>query len=129
MKRVLIVGQNPSDDSPDNSAFHKDTKSGKTVRGWFEGQNVVLHYRNLYNWRHKDKAKPSKSELNAAEIAGFAREGYLIVGCGNFVQEVLTKNKIEHFPIPHPSGLCRFWNDKVAGEAKVKEMLLWIQNK
>jgi hypothetical protein len=33
---------------------------------------------------------------------------------------------IDHFEIPHPSGLCRFWNDKTVSEAKIKEMLEWV---
>lgn len=128
--RVLIVGQNPSDDSPTNGPFHKDTKSGKTVRDWFSSATCVLEFRNLYNYKHKDVCKPLKSEIKMPDdIKYFADKGYKIVACGNVAQEILRKNNIIHFAIPHPSGLCRFWNDKVAAEAKIQEMLLWIQNK
>ena len=32
--RVLLIGLNPSQSSPDLSPFHKDTRSGKRIMEW-----------------------------------------------------------------------------------------------
>lgn len=126
--KVIILGLNPSDDSPDNSAFHPDTKSGKTVRVWIKDIEGHVVFRNIYT----KKGKPTKSQVYAhlgGDLAIYQKLGWKIVACGTVVQDTLRKNSIPHFAIPHPSGLNRFWNDKQAGAAKIAELRTWIQNK
>lgn len=128
--RVLVVGLNPSDDSPNNEPFHENTKSGKTVREWFKDTDCYVEFENLYDYQHKHGGKPPKSTLIVPhKVKYYSTTNCKIIACGSVVQEVLRKGGIEHFAIPHPSGLCRFWNDKQAGDAKIKEMLQWIAQK
>lgn len=124
--KVVIVGLNPSDESPDNSAFHPSTKSGKTVREWLKDSICLVAYTNLSDYKNKQE-KPLRSRLYVTDsIRLYKGAGYKIVACGSIVHEVLRDYGYEHFYMPHPSGLNRFWNDKKAGEAKIQEMLEWI---
>jgi hypothetical protein len=128
--KVVVVGTNPSNKSTTTMPFDKSTKSGETVRSWFDGYLYGIAYRNLYNNYTKDNKLPQKSDCQESirRLKEYREKGYKIVACGSFVSKLLTESNISHFSIPHPSGLCRFWNDKEAGEAKIKEMHNWIQN-
>jgi hypothetical protein len=123
--RIIIVGLNPSDESPDNSAFHTSTKSGKAVRMWLKDTACVVSFLNLSEKRNKDGFTKSGLSIPSALLL-YVAAGYKIVSCGAIVDEILTKYNLRHFAMPHPSGLNRFWNDKKAGEAKIQEMLEWI---
>ena len=125
--KVLFVGINPSDESPDNSAFHPATKSGKIVRGWVKNTLCTVKFTNLCALKNSDAPKLDKRKLGVTmEIEVYRMRGYKIIACGEIVSNALTRGKIKHFAMPHPSGLNRFWNDKKAGDAKIQEMLEWI---
>ena len=51
-----------------------------------------------------------------------------IITVGKTAHEALELAGVDHFEMPHPSGLCRFWNDKEAAAAKIQEMLEWLKN-
>jgi len=133
--RVVIIGTNPSNKSPDNSAFHPATKSRKTIDQWFfhKSTKYDVLYINLI-----DKKTTSNRELTALINANMnlivcrmknlasQLEDYKIVTVGKIPSDILTKNNIKHFSMPHPSGLNRFWNSRCAAEAKIKEMIDWI---
>jgi len=125
---IFFVGLNPSKESPDNSAFHPSTKSGKAVREWVKDLNAFVSFANLSN----DKNAPPKASLelkSMSVIAMMSRSSYKIISCGTVADTILKKNGIKHFAMPHPSGLNRFWNDKEKGDAKIKEMLEWVMKK
>jgi hypothetical protein len=132
---VIVVGSNPSTASFDNSAFAKGTKSRTTIDSWFEdGNNYRIQYTNVVDYKKVNNKALSKSEIirNLPKIKQrFAAraKGFKIVALGNTAQEALDLAGVEHYKMWHPSGLCRKWNDKEAGEAKIKEMLEWIQKK
>lgn len=132
-KKVLLVGSNPSSKSPDETPFHPDTKSRQFVDRWFEGEGWTVAYENLVDFKTKNNkplsAKQIKDNLDwiVKNMTAYKDDhGYKIVACGKIAAKGLTMAGIEHFEMPHPSGLCRFWNDKEAGEAKIKEMKDWI---
>jgi uracil-DNA glycosylase len=49
-----------------------------------------------------------------------------IIALGKTASYGLTLAEVHHFALPHPSGLCRFWNDPAAAEVKIREMFIWI---
>ena len=128
MPKVVIVGTNPSRQSDNMLPFDESTKSGTTVRFWFNDFTYGISYKNLYNGHTIGNKVPKKSDCEdgVKRIALYASKGYKIVSCGAFVDRMLKDANIKHFPMPHPSGLNRFWNDKVAREAKIAEMHKWI---
>lgn len=131
-KGVVLVGSNPSSKSPDDSAFHINTKSRKFVDKWFDDSWCVA-YDNLVNFKTEDNKQLSVSQIKKSlcdiesTMDNYIITGYKIVACGKTAALGLEMAGVEFFEMPHPSGLCRFWNDKEAGEAKVEEMKTWIQ--
>lgn len=131
-KKVLIVGSNPSQKSPDLSAFHESTKSRKTIDGWFGDDGWYVAYDNLVDFQTENNKPLSKAELDAnmswieENMRQWKRLGYKIVACGKGASRGLKLAKVEHFEMPHPSGLCRFWNNKEKAQAKIEEMKAWI---
>jgi hypothetical protein len=133
-KIVVLVGSNPSGKSPDCSAFHPATKSRQFVDKWFEDKDYHLVYMNLVDYKTEGNKPLKLSELDKDEIHSKFKKYTTykdshIISCGQTASKGLARAKIPHFAMPHPSGLCRFWNDKEAGEAKVKEMLEWLERK
>lgn len=124
--RIVFVGLNPSEESPDNTAFHPITKSGKAVRSWLKDGNYIVKFVNITHHKNSSTNKPINSKLSMPAVIKFMEDcNYKIITCGTVADTILKKNGIKHFAMPHP--LNRFWNDKEAGEAKIKEMLEWIK--
>lgn len=133
-KSVVLVGSNPSGKSPDCSAFHPDTKSRQFVDKWFDKSWHIM-YDNLVDFKTENNRQLSTAQIKknlkwiVKNMEEYNRLGWKIVACGKIAAKGLTMAKVEHFEMPHPSGLCRFWNDKEAGEAKVEEMKEWVLQK
>lgn len=131
-RKVLLVGSNPSNKSPDNTAFHPDTKSRQFVDKWFEGEAWTVAYENLVDFKTKKNKQLSNAQIKenlewiVENMAKYNKLGYKIVACGKIAAKGLKMADVDYFEMPHPSGLCRFWNDKQAGDAKIAEMKEWI---
>lgn len=132
---VIVVGSNPSTASFDNSAFAKGTKSRATIDSWFQdGNNYRIKYTNVVDYKKVNNKALSKSEIirNLPKIKQrfiAQAKGCKIIALGNTAQEALDLAEVEHYKMWHPSGLCRKWNDKEAGKAKIQDMLEWIKKK
>lgn len=130
-KGVVLVGSNPSNKSPDCSAFHPDTKSRKFVDQWFD-ESWSVAYENLVDFKTENNKQLSKTQIKEnlwdiqSKMDRYTVAGYRIVACGKIAAMGLNMAEVKHFEMPHPSGLCRFWNDKEAGDTKVKEMKKWV---
>ena len=127
---ILVVGSNPSSDSPDASAFHADTKSGRKVRSWLHECDADVHYTNVYDQKTLANRPLTKKEIMAnvptliAEIHLIKPDG--IVAVGNAAQEALDHAGAEYFGIAHPSGLSRFWNSKEDSERALEALRDYI---
>ncbi len=125
---VTIVGSNPSGKSPDNSAFHPETKSRQFVDEWFEEGGYDIEYINLIDHKTENNKQLKKSDIEV-ELTNIRRKltnKRNFIACGKIAAMGLNMAGANYFEMPHPSGLCRFWNDKEAGEAKVTEMKEWL---
>lgn len=127
---IILVGSNPSEASPDNSAFHPSTKSRKFIDRIFAGSGYHITYMNLIDRKVDNNKAISNSEIkhNLDQIKEKfeLRLSSKIVALGKTASDGLRLAGINHFALPHPSGLCRFWNDPAAAEVKIREMFLWI---
>ncbi len=127
---IILVGSNPSEASPDNSAFHPCTKSRKFIDRIFAGSCYSVSYMNLIDHKTDNNKPISKSEIkqNLDQIKDKfeLKTSAKIVALGKTASDGLRLAGIEHFALPHPSGLCRFWNDPAAAEVKIREMFIWI---
>lgn len=134
---ICIVGSNPSVSSPDNKPFTKGTRSRKTIDSWFDNYcdfDYHIRFENIVHYKKTDNKRLTKAEINkhlpsiSRRFSNREEDGQLIVAVGNDAQWALDEADITHFKMPHPSGLNHFWNDKEAGEAKIKEMMEWLKN-
>jgi len=131
-KSLIIVGSNPSSASPDSTPFHPATKSRKFIDKLFKDSDYQLIYINLVDYKTEGNKplsnKVIKLELNNIKQKFHEIRDFKIIAFGKTASYGLNLARIEHFALPHPSGLCRFWNDKSASEAKIMEMFEWIES-
>jgi hypothetical protein len=130
-RKVLIVGSNPSQKSPDNSPFHKNTASFKRVSGWFSHLNVELHFINLVDEKTENNKQLTKTQIkpHLADIVMKTRGYNKIVACGNIASMGLDMANVDHFTVPHPSGVNRFWNCPRSTYEKLTEMLDYVYDR
>lgn len=128
MRKIIFVGSNPSIRSSSTVPFWHDTKSTKTINGWFGmleelvGETDIhqigdmLYFLNVYN-----NATPNNRPLKVSEIKqSLPRLKVDILNCGECkiialgktAQKALDMLGMEHYSMPHPSGLNRQLNDK-----------------
>ena len=131
-KQLIIVGSNPSSASPDCSPFHPTTKSRQFIDKLFNGSSYELTYINLVDYKTEGN-KPLSNKVIKLELVNIKQKFHgirdsKIITLGKTASYGLDLAGIGHFALPHPSGLCRFWNDRVASEAKIQEMFRWIES-
>jgi hypothetical protein len=124
--KIVFIGINPSKASPDCSAFHPSTKSRKTLDKWVEDVSKMVNIEidvDFYNIStDKESSVPT---IDADDIKSLPRR-YTIVALGNKVTYYLTKNRIRHIAMPHPSGLNRKLNDPEYTAKKLRELADFI---
>jgi len=101
MSRVVFVGDAPTHRNVNIAIPFVGTKSLDTLEQWI----LILGptYYVCYNSWHED-------DLNKIQILRDA--GFKVIALGAAASTRLTKRGIEHFQLPHPSGLNRKLNDK-----------------
>ena len=129
-KQLTIVGSNPSSASPDCTPFHPATKSRQFIDKLFKDSGYELTYINLVDYK-TDGNKPLSNKIIKLELANIKQKFHgirdtKIIALGKTASYGLDLAGLEHFALPHPSGLCRFWNDRAASEARIKEMFEWM---
>ena len=70
--------------------------------GFFGFSNLILEH----------SPKPNVKIIDKELIMSYISDNTIILALGNFVSDSLKKMKIDHFKLPHPSGLNRKLNDK-----------------
>ena len=113
IKRVLLVGSNPSVRSPDTSAFHPHTRSRKIIDKWFRDIPVDLHFTNIHNHPTPNNRPLRASEINQnkSRILEECSDFDYVIGLGNTASDALKKIRVSHFKCPHPSGMNRVLNN------------------
>jgi len=104
---ILFVGITPSKQSPDSSAFHPNTKSGKTLRNWIDQAGLTdVAFENI----------DSPTLIQTLENSN------KVVALGVQVSKKLDKVKIPYLKFCHPSGLNRQLNDQEYVRLKLIEL-------
>lgn len=126
MLKVLIVGSNPSQASPDNSAFHPSTKSRKTIDKWFAGIPADLHFINVSNEKTENNKPLNSHQINPIRTQLESFKNYKIIAVGKTAENVLKHAQIDHFAMPHPSGRNRKLNDRDYIRNKLAELNKYV---
>jgi hypothetical protein len=131
-KNIVLVGSNPGSQSPDLSAFHPSTKSRQFIDNIFRHVDYEIIYLNLIDIKMPNNKPLTKSmiqsELENIKSKFKSYDNYKVISFGTVASYGLELADIEHFAMPHPSGLCRFWNDRDASIIMINRMFEWIMS-
>ena len=98
--KLLIVGQNPSMGT-----------TGKSLRNLYKWIDTpIFSFTNVSI--HKSKKPLKKSEYQLERLCTECQNYDKIITLGNTANEALSLLGIQHFQLPHPSGLNRKLNNK-----------------
>lgn len=113
--KVLLVGQNPSRHNLDPKIAFKGSKSFKVIEEWVQEMSLSDCGYMLVNAFPKVNQKYKKADV---EVAISRVKNYMemikpqkVIALGKMAAKVLKKANIEHFELPHPSGLNRKLNN------------------
>ena len=130
--KVLFVGSNPGNASPDCTPFHPDSRSRKVLDSWLRDINVEAAYVNVYDQKTPGNRPLTSSQIKASipslrtKIASYPT--FKIVAVGAAAAKALKIAGISGcLSIPHPSGRTRSYNDKNFTDKTVKTLILFIK--
>jgi len=105
--KILVLGHSPSSKE---YCPRKGNPSINRLNRWLDDCGVKIYsFSNACAHRATSIKMSDISETYIKEIT----ESYnIILTLGNDVKHILTKMRIEHYPLPHPSPLNRKFNDK-----------------
>jgi uracil-DNA glycosylase len=114
--KVLFVGSNPSEKSPDNSALHSSTRSRKILNSWIQDLEIDAYFCNACNVQTKKNKPLSKRQIHEGSESLILKISQLkcdyVVALGKSAAYALGVVSVDHVEIPHPSGLNRKLNDR-----------------
>lgn len=104
MSKVLVVGINPSD-----WVLKPNCTTHRRLPKWLEYMGVEDHtFINCIGVPGKYRMKDVRYDM----VKEQAEKHDKVIALGNFPSAVLRKLSVDHFTLPHPSGLNRKLNDK-----------------
>jgi len=117
MKNVIFIGMNPGKRAQFGSTF-------KRFSTWLDKLDInIVSFTNLSfdpNW--DQKVSSFDPVFFKQSIAGYDK----VVAWGGFVSRYLAWYKIDHFMLPHPSGLNRQVNNHIYIDKKLQECKEYI---
>ena len=133
--KVIFVGSNPSEKSPDLGAFHPKTQSGKRLQQWIEeagiSEAVSLNISNSKTTKNKPLTTLEAADLSydlENRIRNHMEAGTKVVALGNTAEFALSYTDLEFLSMPHPSGRNRKLNDKVYANEQLEKLKKYVKN-
>lgn len=112
--KILILGSNPSAKPPrKESTLTRVERWAKILGVEYEFANVIEHH----------VKKESVNDVSFIRILHLTMKYDKILTLGKFSDSVLTKMKIEHYALPHPSPRNRQFNDPTFEEKTLQKLL------
>tara|TARA_B100000287_G_scaffold215852_1_gene203601 strand:- start:1126 stop:1500 length:375 start_codon:yes stop_codon:yes gene_type:complete len=102
---IIVIGQNPG-----LGKKALKTNTGGRLEEWMStiSPNRNYSFTNAYLY----PGKVIKKNIDYDLLKKTTKEYSKVIALGNIASEALTKIKVDHFKLPHPSGLNRQLNDK-----------------
>ena len=116
---ILVVGINPSDKE------HYKNNTMKRLAIWMNRMDL-----NKYSFTNciTTLGKYTKSMVDYDDLKERVDGFDKVIALGGFVSDALDKIGMEHFKLPHPSGLNRQINDSEFVEKELSKCLQWLRN-
>jgi len=132
LMKTLLIGSNPSIQSPDCSPFHVSTRSRTVIDAWFKGIDTEIIYMNVCDLKMPGN-KPLTRKIITESIPDLKIRlqrypGAKIVTVGKTADTALTLLGVEHFELPHPSGANRLLNDPEYIQLKIAKLKLFLSS-
>jgi hypothetical protein len=126
---IALVGTNPSNRSPDNSAFHPDTRSRKIIDSWFKDIQADLFFFNIHKHPTENNRplRTSEMRLGAQRLESELNDYDKVIALGNQASKALNLIKKAHFSAPHPSGMNRKLNCPLFVQQMLLELRAFLQ--
>lgn len=111
--RVLFIGSNPSQVSPNNKAFDPSTRSGKILSEWISHMHgsSSIEFINVSDTPTPGNKSLSKSDIKASlpslQDKITTHKPDKIIALGKTASNALTLLRLQYLEMPHPSG-CNF---------------------
>jgi len=107
---LLVVGQNPG-----NRTFRKKNdkpNTGSAIGRLYQWMTYIGV--NTYSFTNvcSNQGKVTKKDIDYDLLKSVTEGHDKVVALGEFASDALSKIGIDHFKLPHPSGLNRQLNDK-----------------
>src|SRR5574337_239013 len=117
--KIIFVGCNPSPKNRDPRVPFVGTRSGAIFFRWTRDLGLSREDYEIITAASKitqSQSQLKKSDINLEQLAQaillLSGRKTKIITLGKVAQWALNQLKIDHFPLPHPSGLNRKLNDK-----------------
>lgn len=111
--KVLFVGQNPSKKNDNPLIPFIGTKSHARLLEWIEYLGITNYYMtNVFNQVELPTLTEIYSQAKHLQENVNTNKPTHIIALGMLAHNVLTELGINHYTLPHPSGLNRRLNDK-----------------
>ena len=126
--KVLCLGSNPGNASPDITPFHEMTRSRKVLESWFEDLDVDIYFANVAEFKTPNNRPLNMTEIKKSipslkdKVEGFDK----IVALGKAATYAAAFAGISFLEMPHPSGRNRLLNDPEFVSLKIKELKEYI---
>lgn len=117
--KVIFVGSNPAEASPDPSIPFAGTRSGKTLQEWM--QAIGVDAATMVNVSAAKTEKNRKLRVSEYELERLRSELHwgidyyshaTVIALGETAADALRRLDVSFFKLPHPSGRNRKLNDK-----------------
>jgi G:T/U-mismatch repair DNA glycosylase len=118
MNKILIVGINPS-----GKPFRKGCSLDK-INIWAE--TLGFHHYSFSNViPYEGEYKMKNVDLNY--VQSFSKGYKKVIALGGFASKALSRAKVDHYILPHPSPLNRKLNDKNYETKCLRECKEWLK--
>lgn len=117
MVKVVFVGDEPSQTNIDPDIAFVGAKCFQRLTEWIN--YLRPDYYICLN---------SHTDNDIFKIERLKEDGFKVIALGNKASERLTKWQIQHYKLPHPSGLNRKINDKKIIEHELDTCLVWLED-
>lgn len=123
---VIFVGHSPSKNFPQtNEQAFIGTRSGDVLAAWCVAMKI--HHYSLTNASQTPGKRPSKTDLEL--LKAVVKPHLCVVALGEQASKALRDINVEHFKLPHPSGLNRKLNDKELVASKLERCRAYVMSK
>lgn len=120
MNYIIFVGDKPSSKNVSDKIPFVGTQSYKTLLNWIWKMDIDVTDVMIVN-----KSSIPAWFLVADDESRLYRHTY--VALGNEAAKILQEYKLDHFKLPHPSGLNRQINDKAFIDSELEKCKNYIR--